>query len=578
MNASLTSNLALIGEAPKGTQKLRELILELAVRGKLVHQDPSDSPARLLLDEIKVKRTLKAGTSAPRPLKPFPAIEPEEIPYELPDGWLWVRLGTIGKIFNGDSISASEKESKFKGVDGRPYIATKDVGYGLARLDYENGVSIPEGDTKFKVAHAGAVLICAEGGSAGKKCGLVEKDVCFGNKLFANEVYGGIPSRLMLYIYLSSTFRQSFEAAMTGIIGGVSIAKFSHLLVPLPPLPEQHRIVAKVDEMMAMCERLESQQAEAQHAHIELVKALIDSLTRAEDSIQFDASVRRLSEHFDTLFTTDSSIEMLKQALLQLAVTGKLIPQDPRDESAKTHYGRQRPLPRGYVRSGKQRITGTSAGGEDLLPNIPASWTYRSVDDLYKSGHISDYADGNHGSFYPRKEEFSDEGVIFLTAAQISENGTIQWSDCPRLTAAKANQLTKGWSQLGDVLYTHNATVGRTAIAKDGPENLFLLGTSVTFYRVNGEGISPAYLYWYLSSSTWSGQAELVMRQTTRNQVSITKQALFYVALPPRAEQDRIVARLNELMSLCDELKARLGQAQHVHRQLADVLAEHAVV
>jgi type I restriction enzyme S subunit len=134
--------------------------------------------------------------------KPLPEIKPEEAPYELPKSWEWVRVGVIGNIFNGNSINERIKETKYTGAKGLPFIATKDVGYGFESLDYDNGVAIPAGEANFKVAHKEAVLICAEGGSAGKKCGISDRDICFGNKLFANELYGKIPSKFVLSLYL----------------------------------------------------------------------------------------------------------------------------------------------------------------------------------------------------------------------------------------------------------------------------------------------------------------------------------------------------------------------------------------
>lgn len=244
--------------APNGIKKLRELILTLAMQGKLVPQHRSDAPTSQFLKEIAAekKRLTKEGKiKAPKPL---PEISSSDAPYALPQGWQWVRLGSVGNIFNGNSINASEKEAKYAGAKGLPYIATKDVGYGFDPLDYENGICIPVGEDKFRLAHEGAVLICAEGGSAGKKCGLTDRDIFFGNKLFANELYGQIPSRFILYAYLSPVFRASFAAAMSGIIGGVSIAKFVEIPIPLPPLDEQHRIVAKIDQLMARCDALDN--------------------------------------------------------------------------------------------------------------------------------------------------------------------------------------------------------------------------------------------------------------------------------------------------------------------------------
>jgi len=265
--------------APDGIAKLRELILTLAMQGKLVEQDPNDPPASELLKEIEAERKRQIKAGGIKKQKALPTIDQPDTSYVLPESWTWTRLGTIGNIFNGNSINVREKETKYAGANGLPYIATKDVGYGLDALDYKNGIYIPESAEKFKIAHQGAVLICAEGGSAGKKCGITNMDICFGNKLFANELFGGIPSKFILYLYLSPIFRESFNAAMTGIIGGVSIAKFLELPVPLPPLPEQHRIVARIDQLMSLCDTLDQQIDAATDKRTELLNALMANLS-----------------------------------------------------------------------------------------------------------------------------------------------------------------------------------------------------------------------------------------------------------------------------------------------------------
>ena len=235
MSLALSEHLPLIASAPDGTQKLRGLILELAIRGKLLHQDLSTVP------ETSIESSSDSGLATPFPVS---------------RNWSWVPLKATGRIFNGNSINSSEKASKFMRPDGLPYIATKDVGYGLDALDYSNGVRIPEGEPKFRLAKKGTVFICAEGGSAGKKCGLTEQDVYFGNKLYALEPHKEVDSRYVLYVYMTETFRAEFEKSMTGIIGGISSSKFADLPFPLPPLNEQLRIVAKVDELMALCDRI----------------------------------------------------------------------------------------------------------------------------------------------------------------------------------------------------------------------------------------------------------------------------------------------------------------------------------
>ncbi len=224
-----------------GIKKLRELILELAVRGKLVPQDPNDEPASELLKCIAAEKAELVKQGKIKKQKPLPEISEDEKPFELPEGWEWVRLGAIAHIFNGNSISSSEKENKYSTAEGIPFIATKDVGYGFEDLDYENGIAIPYGTGNFKVAAKGAVLICAEGGSAGKKCGITTQDICFGNKLFANECYHGVEPIYILANFLSPSFFLKFESFMTGIIGGISTSKFNELLIPLASSSEQKK-------------------------------------------------------------------------------------------------------------------------------------------------------------------------------------------------------------------------------------------------------------------------------------------------------------------------------------------------
>ena len=266
-----------------GIKKLRELILEFAVRGKLVPQDASDESASELLKRIAAEKAKLVAEGKIKKSKPLAEITDDEKPFELPVGWEWVRLGDTGKIFNGNSINENEKTEKYtKLKSGYPFIATKDVGYGRDKLDYHNGVLIPFDNESFKIAHTGAVLICSEGGSSGKKIGITETDICFGNKLYANETWLGFVPRFIFYIYQSPYFFKSFSERMTGIIGGISINQFLTIPISIPSESEQNRIVAKVDELMALCDQIENQHNNAAEAHEKLVTHLLGSLTQSQ--------------------------------------------------------------------------------------------------------------------------------------------------------------------------------------------------------------------------------------------------------------------------------------------------------
>ncbi len=167
----------------------------------------------------------------------------------MKQGWEIKTLSEIGKVYNGNSINEKVKKDNYSDLeDGFPFIATKDISYE-SEIDYDNGIKIPFVEkSSFKTAPKNTVLICAEGGSAGRKIGFTNQEVCFGNKLFALATNKNVESRYVYYYYFSDTFQKHFAVELAGIIGGVSMNKFKDLEIPLPPLPEQQRIVAILDE------------------------------------------------------------------------------------------------------------------------------------------------------------------------------------------------------------------------------------------------------------------------------------------------------------------------------------------
>ena len=170
----------------------------------------------------------------------------------MKQGWEIKKLSEIGKVFNGNSINEKVKKDKYTNLDnGLPFIATKDVGFDSS-IDYENGVRIPFNEiNQFKIAPSNTPLICAEGGSAGRKIGFTNQAVCFGNKLFALVPNKNVDSKYIFYYYFTSSFQKHFSTEMAGIIGGVSMNKFKDIEIPLPSLPEQQRIVSILDECFA---------------------------------------------------------------------------------------------------------------------------------------------------------------------------------------------------------------------------------------------------------------------------------------------------------------------------------------
>ena len=568
MSVVLSEHLPLLATAPDGIQKLRGLILELAVRGKLVPQDPNDEPASELLKRIAKERARLEAAGSLKKSKAMPVVGEEDKFFDTPIGWEWARLATIGNIFNGNSINSNEKEAKFRRKDGLPYIATKDVGYGLTPLDYDNGICIPESEPNLKIAHEGAVLICAEGGSAGKKCGITDRNVFFGNKLFANETFAGIPPRLILYLYQSPFFREQFVAAIAGIIGGVSIAKFIEITIPIPPLAEQGRIVAKVDELMALCDRLESEQSDAAAVHERLVATLLGTLTQSTDATDLAANWQRLAEHFDTLFITEASLDALKRTILQLAVMGKLVPQDSSDEAVVKTMMRVLEMRRHLMRTSSTNLSFVDAA-EALDYQIPKSWLWQRLEQLLISGPTN--------GFSPKAVDYETSVRSLTLSATTSGQFIEQHSKFISEDIPPSSDL---WLHDGDILVQRGNSleyVGVAAIYR-GQSNRFIYPDLMMRLRVASE-IDVRYIHLAMNSYPCREYLRERATGTSGSMPKINQTTLINlpIPLPPLAEQHRIVAKVDELLALVDRLKAGLAESRAQQERLATTLIESAL-
>ncbi|HHV8369230.1 restriction endonuclease subunit S [Streptococcus pneumoniae] len=165
---------------------------------------------------------------------------------KLPRNWMLSTLDSVSNLYTGNSINATEKKKYFSGVDGFNYIATKDVNFD-STINYDNGIRIPDRYlSKFKISYFNSVLLCLEGGSAGRKIGLLEQDVCFGNKLCSLSFYYG-ENKWLYYFLQSPQFLSDFQESKSGIIGGVSKNNLGNILIPVLPRNEQMRITQEID-------------------------------------------------------------------------------------------------------------------------------------------------------------------------------------------------------------------------------------------------------------------------------------------------------------------------------------------
>jgi type I restriction enzyme S subunit len=250
---------------------------------------------------------------------------------------------------------------------------------------------------------------------------------------------------------------------------------------------------------------------------------------------------------------------------------GKLVPQDG-DDSVSAVLAR---LESSGGNSKIRRSVPTDVCRSNVVDenNLPDSWAIESIARLLHLGAILDLKDGNHGANHPKVSEFTDEGLPFITAAQVSDEGIIDYAGAYKLSGAPLERLRVGFAKSGDVIYTHKGSVGRVAICSQK----CVLSPQTTYYRLNPEVFSPRFVLIVLKSPFFRRQVDEVKRQTTRDFVSINAQYQFFLRVAPIAEQHRIVAKVDELMALCDALKARIKNAQINQVYLADVIVEQAV-
>ncbi len=560
MTALLTDNLPLMAGAPNGIKKLRELILELAVRGKLVPQDSNDEPASELLKRIAAEKKELS-----------PKVKSSEAPkgavaFELPESWCWASFGDIAQHNSGKTLD----KGRNSGVP-RNYITTSNLYWGKFDLVSIRQMLFEEKDLARCTAIKNDLLIC-EGGEAGRAAVWdQESEICFQNHVHRARFFGQINPYYAQRYFERLNYSGEISEYRKGVgISNMSSKALASIPMPVPPLAEQHRIVAKVDELMALCDRLEAQQADAESAHAQLVQALLDSLTQAADAEDFATSWQRLAEHFHTLFTTESSIDALKQTLLQLAVMGKLVPQDPSDEPASELLTRVE-LDKQAAFSGRNKVDKLrSTDADDEKPfAIPSQWAWARLGEVAINGPSNGYSP---------KPASVETPYRCLTLSATTRGG---FNDqCFKFVDIDADTASKYFIKNGDLLIQRANSIDYVGVSAiyNGADDQFIFPDLIMRLKIS-DCLDGSFIHSYLSSLTGRAYFRTHATGTQGNMPKINQSTVVNapVPIPPIAEQHRIVAKVGQLMALCDQLKTRLTQARQLNEQLATALVEQAV-
>ena len=506
MNASLFfDNFSLLANSPNGVQKLREMILQLAVMGKLVPQDPNDEPASVLLEKIREEKEIAKSKS-------LKAIEEDEITFELPNGWQWVRVVDIYELSYGKSLPSNVRSD-----DGPiPVYGSNGV------VGYHNECLVSEPS-----------LIIGRKGSSGA-VNLVNQSCWPIDTTYYVIPPHGIDLAFSYYQFKSLNLERFNKATA---IPGLNRQDAYSLVVGLPPLEEQKRIVAKVDQLMTLCDELEALHQHRNESRVHINNAAINKLLDAGSVNEFNELWRLIYNNFDLLYDNLDNVAKLRKTILQLAVMGKLVPQDPNDEPTSVLLER---------RKGIKVLPQTE---EDGLPHIvPRTWNWVKLVDI---GQI--VGGGTPKTSNP--EYFCDKGVSWLTPADLYNFREKYIAKGKRdITELGLKNSSAQLMPAGTVLFSSRAPIGYVAIALNDISTNQGFKSCVPHIMEMNE-----YIYYFLKSAV--RDIENAASGTTFKEISGKAFGQILIPLPPLEEQKRIVAKVDQLMTLCDELEMRIRKS-----------------
>jgi type I restriction enzyme, S subunit len=557
MNAErLLAHCEKIADAPDAIARLRRFILDLAVRGKLVPQDANDEPASELLKRIAKKkaRLVKAGEI--RKSQPLPAIDADDLPFELPKGWAWTRLGNVIHLVSGQHLQPSEYSEDQEA--GLPYI-TGPSDFGADGLEISRFALV-----RKAVAKKGQLLLTVKGSGVGKATICDIPEVAISRQLMALTAIEWNDRFLLL---ITHRLAEKLQAEARSLIPGISREDVDEFVVPLPPLAEQHRIVAKVDELMALCDRLEAARAGREGVRDRLAAASLGRVN-APDPETFQADARFALDALPALTTRPDQIERLRQTILNLAVRGRLVPQDPNDEPASELLKRiakekARLVKAGAIPAKKELVRDPSR----LTDELPASWSpiaLGSVCNLVTSGSRG------------WAEFYSTSGSGFIRAQNI-RFGKLRLDDLAFVNPPSNSEGSRTQVAKGDLLIViTGAGVTNPALLDHDPGEAYV-SQHVGLVRPSDQQLSAWMLLCLMADA--GGRAELVERAYGAGKPGLNLDNIrsLSIPLPPLAEQHRIVAKVDALMALCDRLEASLTATATTRRRLLDALLAEAL-
>ena len=548
----LLSNMELLATAPGGVAKLRELILTLAVQGKLVPQDPADEPAGVLLQKIRAEKDRLIAEGKIKRDKPLAEIGDEEKPFELPPGWEWLRLGSTMEMLNGRAFKPSEWMDA-----GLPIVRIQNLNNPNASFNYCDPSTVVD---KNRIDD-GAFLI-SWSGTPGTSFGAFiwsRGAAALNQHIFKCVLIGRVFLPEFLRLSINSQLNVLIAQAQGGVgLQHVTKGVLENLVLVLPPLAAQSRIVARVEALMRLCDALEAKGQLEATQHAQLVSTLLGTLTASTTPEELAAHWQRVAQHFDLLVDRPEAIDALEQTLLQLAVRGLLVPQDPTDEPASALLQK--------IRAEKDRLIATGQIKRDKpLPPItdeekpfalPVGWEWVRVATAF---------DTTSGSTFNPELEKETGTYMYVKVGDMNLPGNeVEITTSSRFVDPGERDL-KALIPSGSIIFPKRggaiATNKKRVVSKP------------IFVDLNTMALTPCLIpteYALL----WLMTVDLASLNTGTSVPQINHKDIdpLPFPLPPFAEQSRIVTRVTALRRLCTDLRQRLAERQSVQARLAEAL------
>ncbi|EBY6523067.1 restriction endonuclease subunit S [Salmonella enterica subsp. enterica serovar Livingstone] len=551
-----------------GIKKLRELILELAVRGKLVPQDPNDEPASVLLERIAAEKAELMKQGKIKKQKPLPEISEEEKPFELPVGWEWVTFSHLGHFFGGKTPSKM-KDEYWGGTI--PWVTPKDMKTNLI-VDSEDKVTslaIEDGLTKVS---PGSILFVARSGILRRIFPVAITSIeCTVNQDL--KVLSPFLSEISYYIRLMMNgFERYIVENLTKTGTTVESLLFDDFIshpFMIPPFAEQNRILSTVKKLMSLCDQLEQHSLTSLDAHQQLVETLLTTLTDSQNADELAENWARISEHFDTLFTTEPSIEALKQTILQLAVMGKLVPQDPNDEPASELLKRIAQEKAQLVKDGKiKKQKPLPPISEEEKPfELPEGWEWCRLEE------IAYIFSGN--AF--KSEDFNESaGTKCIKITNVGVHEFIESQDYLPSDFNKSYHNFRVYS--GDMIIAmtrpYISSGLKICICPDNYHNA-LLNQRVCAIRLSH--FSEYYYLFLKSLFVLMHYQDRFNNSGLQPNLKMADISHLLIPVPPENEQNKIQNKINALYTMIETLLELTKSAQQTQLHLADALTDAAI-